>query len=353
MIPSPVCAIRGATIERSDHAGDRRLVQLTDWLRTLPALDGFALKPASVDASFRRYFRVVVGDDSYIAMDAPPELEDCMPFVTVASYLGSIGLNAPDVLASRTDDGFLLLSDFGTRVYLDVLMEEPLRADELYGDALDALAVMQRDGEGYVDRLPPYDDALLRFELSLFSDWLCGRHLGITMTAGEKREWDALCNLLVNTALDQSSVFVHRDYHSRNLMVTEEGNPGILDFQDAVAGPLCYDLVSLLKDCYVTWDAGRVSVWALDYFERLPLSLRERIGTERFLRDFALTGVHRHLKAAGIFARLKHRDGKVAYMNDVPRALAYIPPLADDHPELAFLAGFIDDRVFPALARRP
>lgn len=351
MIPSPVCASSGGTIVRSDQAGDRRLRQLADWLRTLPALDGFALTPASVDASFRRYFRVTVGRDSYIAMDAPPELEDCMPFVTVASYLASIGLNAPEVLASRTDDGFLLLSDFGTRVYLDVLKEEPLRADELYGDALDALALMQREGEGYVDRLPPYDDTLLRFELSLFSDWLCARHLGIEMTGGERRAWDALCNLLVNTALDQSSVFVHRDYHSRNLMVTEQGNPGILDFQDAVAGPLCYDLVSLLKDCYIAWGPDRVSAWALGYFERLPPSRRERLGVERFLRDFTLTGVHRHLKAAGIFARLKLRDDKPAYMDDVPRALAYVPPLADDHPELAFLARFIEDRVSPALAR--
>lgn len=352
MIPSPVCAIPGGNIVRSDHAGDRRLRQLSEWLRTLPALDGFTLRPASGDASFRRYFRVVAGSDSYIAMDAPPDLEDCMPFVTVASYLGSIGLNAPEVLASRTADGFLLLSDLGTRVYLDALTETPRRADELYGDALDALAVMQREGEGYVDRLPPYDDTLLRFELSLFSDWLCARHLGIEMTRVERKAWDAVCNLLVNAALDQTSVFVHRDYHSRNLMVMERDNPGILDFQDAVSGPLCYDLVSLLKDCYVTWDAARVSSWALGYFERLPMPLRERLGRERFLLDFALTGVHRHLKAAGIFARLKLRDGKHAYMKDVPRALAYIPPLAADHPELEFIASFVEGRVLPALAPR-
>jgi len=340
----------GGDIEGSAHAGDRRLKQLSDWLRTLPALDGFSLEPASGDASFRRYFRVTTGGDTYIAMDAPPELEDCMPFVTVASYLGAIGLNAPTVLASRIDDGFLLLSDFGTAVYLDVLTQEPLRVDDLYGDALNALAVMQVEGEGYVERLPPYDDALLRFELSLFSDWLCGRHLGIEMTSAEQRAWDAVCNVLVNTALDQPSVFVHRDYHSRNLMVTEAGNPGILDFQDAVSGPLCYDLVSLLKDCYVAWDTERVSAWALDYFERLPPALRGKIGSERFLRDFALTGVQRHLKAAGIFARLKLRDGKSGYLRDVPRALAYIPPVADEHPELAFLARFVEERVLPPLA---
>ncbi len=328
---------------------DRRLEDLGAWLDTFPALKGFKLEAASADASFRRYFRVRVGEKTWIAMDAPPEQEDSVPFVRVAACLESMGLNAPEVLAANMDEGFLLLSDLGDCEYLETLEAKPEAAASLYSDAMDALAQMQSRGVAFEVTLPPYDEALLRSELSLFHDWLCTTHLSIRWTAAAESEWRRLCSLLVDEALAQPTVFVHRDYHSRNLMHTESGNPGILDFQDAVAGPLTYDLVSLLKDCYVSWPAEAVSEWAGAYFERIDPSLQRQLGRERFFRDFALMGVQRHLKAAGIFARLWHRDGKAAYLPDAPRALAYILALRDDYPELSFLTELIEQQVLPGL----
>jgi len=328
---------------------DRRLEDLGAWLGTFPALNGFQLETASADASFRRYFRVGVGERTWIAMDAPPEREDSLPFVRVAACLESMGLNAPEVLAANLQQGFLLLSDLGDREYLETLETQPEAAASLYSDAMDALARMQSRGVAFEATLPPYDEALLRFEMSLFHDWLCAKHLSIRWTAAAESEWQRLCDLLVDEALLQPTVFVHRDYHSRNLMHTESGNPGILDFQDAVAGPLTYDLVSLLKDCYVSWPAETVSEWAAAYFERIDPTLQRQLGKERFFRDFALMGVQRHLKAAGIFARLWHRDGKAAYLPDAPRALAYIVALGDDYPELSFLVELIEQQVLPGL----
>ena len=328
---------------------DRRLEDLGAWLDAFPALKGFTLETASADASFRRYFRVRVGEQTWIAMDAPPEQEDSLPFVRVAGCLESMGLNAPEVLAADMEQGFLLLSDLGDREYLETLKAEPEAAASLYSDAMDALAQMQSRGVAFEAGLPAYDEARLRFELSLFHDWLCATHLSIRWTAAAESEWQRLCNLLVDEALAQPAVFVHRDYHSRNLMHTESGNPGILDFQDAVVGPLTYDLVSLFKDCYVSWPADAVTEWADAYFERIAPSLRRELGRERFFRDFALMGVQRHLKAAGIFARLWHRDGKAAYLPDAPRALAYILALGDDYPELSFLTELIEQQVLPGL----
>jgi hypothetical protein len=326
---------------------------LRAWLQSLPSLGDFDLAPASGDASFRRYFRVSVGKKSYIAMDAPPGQEDCLPFVTVQSQLESMGLNVPALLASDLEAGFLLLSDLGTRLYLDELAAAPERADALYSDALDALATMQQGGAAFEQRLPPFDAPFIRRELALFHDWLCGTHLGYEWSATAEASWESLSNLLINAALDQDAVFVHRDYHSRNLMVTADNNPGILDFQDAVSGPLTYDLVSLLKDCYVTWPPDRVAAWAAGFFDRLEPDARERVGLERFLRAFALMGVQRHLKAAGIFARLNHRDGKPGYMHDIPRTLAYVLALRSDFPELRFLYELIEDVVLPGLDAAP
>ena len=308
--------------------------------------------PASGDASFRRYFRLQAGAESFIVMDAPPEQEDCLPFVRVAGYLEAMRLNAPRVIEANTDEGFLLLSDLGTRLYLEELQHDPDSSDRLYADAISALLTMQRRGAVYQSSLPPYDDKLLRFELSLFHDWLCGEHLGLSFSASDEVAWNACCDVLVDNALHQPQVFVHRDYHSRNLMLTSENNPGILDFQDAVEGPLTYDLVSLLKDCYVRWPAEQVRQWALEFYRALDRSMRERVDEFQFRRYFELMGVQRHVKAAGIFARLNHRDGKAAYLADIPRTISYIVELGPHYEELRFLVALIEQRVLPILDRK-
>lgn len=310
---------------------------------------GGELSLASGDASFRCYFRVRKDASSFIVMDAPPEKEDCRPFIRVAGFLESMGLNAPRVIEADLEQGFLLLTDLGQDQYLDALNGDDERVGSLYADAVNALLVMQRRGDAFQSSLPPYDEELLGFELSLFHDWLCGTHLGITFSDDEEASWQKCCDMLVANALAQPQVFVHRDYHSRNLMVTERDNPGILDFQDAVEGPLTYDLVSLLKDCYVRWPAARVRQWVTDFYAALPDRQREYVDFEQFTRFFELMGVQRHLKAAGIFARLNHRDGKTGYLADVPRTLSYIVELAPAYPELGFVCELILRKVLPAL----
>lgn len=285
-------------------------------------------------------------------MDAPPPQEDCLPFIRVAGYLEAMQINSPRVIEADLDQGFLLLTDLGSALYLEHLEADASSADALYGDALQALAVMQTRGAAYQSMLPPYDEALLRFELSLFHDWLCGTHLGIEFTGAEEEEWRSLCDLLVSNALDQPQVFVHRDFHSRNLMVTDDNNPGVLDFQDAVEGPVTYDLVSLLKDCYVKWPAERVSRWALDYYALLDPTMSGAVTEQDFVHAFELMGVQRHLKAAGIFCRLNHRDGKSGYLLDIPRTLSYIVDLSPRYPELEFLVRLISDRCLPQLEPR-
>ncbi len=285
-------------------------------------------------------------------MDAPPDKEDSLPFVRVAGFLDAMQLNAPRVLEASLESGFLLLTDLGTRQYLDELVSDKTLAAPLYRDAIDALLVMQRKGAAFQSQLPPYDEALLRFELSLFHDWLCGAHLGIDFDDAAEREWRSLCDLLVANALDQPRVFVHRDYHSRNLMVTEENNPGILDFQDAVEGPVTYDLVSLLKDCYVKWPPDQVWQWALDFYAGCDASIHEQVPEAQFRRYFELMGVQRHIKAAGIFCRLYHRDGKDGYLKDIPRTLSYIVDIAPRYGELSFLVELIGRKVLPGLEVR-
>jgi len=322
---------------------------MKDWVNRIDAVAGSNPTLASGDASFRRYFRLHAGGRSFIIMDAPPQREDCLPFLRVAGYLEAMQLNAPRIVEANLDDGFLLLSDLGSRLYLDELQQNPDAAGTLYSDAISALLTMQRRGVAYQSLLPPYDDVLLRFELSLFHDWLCGEHLGLSLSAPEEQSWQTCCDVLTENALDQPQVFVHRDYHSRNLMVMEHDNPGILDFQDAVEGPLTYDLVSLLKDCYVQWPAEQVRQWALEFYGALEQSIRTQVDELQFRRYFELMGVQRHVKAAGIFARLNHRDGKSAYLADIPRTLSYIVELGPDYEELRFLVDLIESRVLPAL----
>lgn len=341
--------MRRTEIDRPTTPADARLAALKTWISGIDAVAGSELEPASKDASFRRYFRVHAGTKSFILMDAPPEQEDCLPFVRVAGYLEAMQLNAPQVIEANLDEGFLLLSDLGSSQYLDTLLEDASRAPDLYADALQALLTMQDRGSAYQSMLPAYDTELLRFELSLFHDWLCERHLGVEWGKNAEQAWQDCCDLLVANALDQPQVFVHRDYHSRNLMLTEKKNPGVLDFQDAVEGPLTYDLVSLLKDCYVQWPAEQVWQWALSFYNGLPEALSEQLDAAQFRRYFDLMGAQRHLKAAGIFARLNHRDGKPAYLQDIPRTLSYIVELGQRYPELGFLIELIESRVLPGM----
>jgi aminoglycoside/choline kinase family phosphotransferase len=335
-------------MDTADSGQDERLVELRKWLDGLGGFDLATLRPASGDASFRRYFRLNRGADTFVVMDAPPGKEDCGPYLQIAGYLQQMGLHGPRVLEADAGRGFLLLTDLGSTQYLSVLQAKPQRAAELYGDALRALATMQSAGETLKRELPPYNERLLRFELSLFHDWLCNRHLGIGFSQEEERDWERCCELLVANATSQPAVFVHRDYHSRNLMLVDDNNPGILDFQDAVQGPLTYDLVSVLKDCYIRWPADRVRDWA-GAFRRMAPTARTLAQSE-FMRCFELTGVQRQLKAAGIFARLNHRDGKPAYLRDVPRTLNYIIGIAPRYPELRFISKLIAERVLPQLA---
>ncbi len=330
-----------------------RMSALNDWLSRIDAVAGSRLVPASSDASFRRYFRLQNRGKSYIVMDAPPPKEDCLPFVRIAAYLEAMQLSAPRVLQADIDNGFLLLSDLGSEQYFDCLQHAPNRADALYSDAITALLVMQREGAAYQGELPPFDDKLLRFELSLFRDWLCGTHLQLDFSDADERQWQACCDLLVVKATQQPQVFVHRDYHCRNLMVMPRGNPGILDFQDAVSGPLTYDLVSLLKDCYISWPEEQQRKWALEYFSQLDEHTRSTIDEQRFFNYFELMGVQRQLKAAGIFCRLHHRDAKSGYLQDVPRTLNYIVALGSRYKDLHFLTRLIEQRILPSLREAP
>jgi len=316
------------------------------WVRATLGIEEPDLQPASSDASFRRYWRLRRGEDTAIVMDAPPELEDCGRYVRIADELRAIGLNTPEVLAQDLEQGLLLIGDLGEHLYLDCLDEASV--ERLYGDALAALAVIQACAP--TEGLPIYDRPFLLRELGIFREWLLGAHLGLELTPGEETMLAEVFERLVANALEQPQVCVHRDFHSRNLMVVPGHNPGVLDFQDAVVGPVTYDLVSLLKDCYIAWPPERVREWAAGYF---VLAVQSGILEPRhetgFLRWFDLMGVQRHLKAAGIFARLYRRDQKPGYLDDIPRTLAYVLEAAEAYPELAALGRFLDQRVVPAL----
>ncbi len=333
------------------HA-DERLELLRHWVSVLFGSTDFTLAPASADASFRRYFRVTRNGQTWIAMDAPPEKESIEPYVRIANMLVAVGVNAPHVLETNFGQGFLLNSDLGSRTYLNEI-DGGGDADRLYHDAMDALVQIQANGRSHAAQLPPYDEALLQREMTLFPEWFCGRHLGLTLSdddiAGLRDTFDALAR----EALAQPRVFVHRDYHSRNLMVGGGRfgpNPGILDFQDAVHGAVTYDLVSLLRDCYVAWPIERVHGWVAR-FREVAKAAGVDTGPDQktFLRWFDLMGVQRHLKAIGIFARLWHRDGKPGYLRDIPRTLNYVRVVSAGYPELQYLRTLIDARVMPAL----
>ncbi len=319
---------------------DDRLTALTRFAETALGTRALAITPASSDASFRRYFRIRAGDASWIGMDAPPGREDLGPFIRIARRFGALGLHVPDVLTADTEAGFALLTDLGDRPYLGELNERT--ADRLYGDALGALIVLQGGAFAEPDFLPPYDAARLRQEMELFPEWYLERYLGYRMTADDRGLLETCFASLVAAAQAQPQLWVHRDYHSRNLLVSERHNPGILDFQDAVLGPITYDLVSLLKDCYIAWPRARVVDWVRGYAELSRESGLHRCEDDAlFVEWFDRMGIQRHIKVAGIFARLHLRDGKPGYLRDIPLTMRYLQDTTALYPDLEGLNRFL------------
>ncbi len=311
---------------------DQRLIDLQSWVRDDLGIAFDEIAPASGDASFRRYFRIQHAGESLIVMDAPPEKEDCVPFINIASAMGKLGLNVPRIIEQNLEQGYLLLSDLGNTQYLDRLTVDSV--ERLYGDAFDALLLLHATTE-HRTQLPPYDHALLMREMELMREWYIEKHLGITLSNMQHNVLDETFERLAQSALAQPQVWVHRDYHSRNLMVLENDNPGVLDFQDAVIGPITYDLVSLLKDCYITWPREQVLAWVRGYYQRLlENGLIDKTGETQFIKWFDFMGAQRHLKVVGIFSRLDMRDDKPGYLKDIPRTLAYILEVCELYDEL-------------------
>jgi len=326
---------------------DVRLQHLKVWLdeqlATLFADQGWGAVPpatltaASSDASFRRYFRWEGAGRSFVVMDAPPPQENCKPFVDIAFLLAKSGINVPKIYAEDLERGFLLLNDLGNKTYLDVIDSE--NADVLFSDALQALLAFQQ--LPMVAPLPSYDVALLRRELELFPEWYVKRELGVEFDATQQQQWQKVSELLIDSALAQPKVLVHRDYMPRNLMLSEP-NPGVLDFQDAVYGPVTYDVTCLFKDAFLSWPEERVRGWLESYWQQASaLNIPVQPDFEEFLRASDLMGVQRHLKVIGIFARICHRDGKPRYLGDVPRFFSYIEAVIARRPELADLQGLL------------
>lgn len=307
---------------------DLRLQQLTDWVQSeRPHAN---LQVASADASFRRYFRVTEGSNSWIAMDAPPEKETLEPFIDITERLIQASVNAPKIYQQSLEQGFLLLGDLGDTPYLSALNDK--QADALYGDAFKALLQIQTAD---TSNLPVYDEALLQQEMNLMPEWFLSKHLGISLSNQEQSDLQSVFELLIKTALDQPQVFVHRDYHSRNLMVTTSENPGVIDYQDAVLGPVCYDLVSLLRDCYIAWPVQQVRQWVTEYrVLAQQQGIIPEVDDKLFQQWFDWMGLQRHIKVLGIFARLNHRDGKAHYLNDLPLTLSYVMNVAANYPEM-------------------
>ena len=319
---------------------DPRLAILTRWVGEELGHRLERISVASADASFRRYFRAHLADGhSLIVMDAPPPQEDVRPFIKIADLFGKTGVAVPVILAKDEDQGFLLLSDLGSTTYLSCLTPET--ASPLYMDAIDSLIQLQSHSQAGV--LPAYDRELLHKELMLFPDWYINKHLGVTLSEKHAADLNKVFEVLLANNLAQAPVYVHRDYHSRNLMLLKQNNPGILDFQDAVYGPITYDLVSLLRDAYIQWDEEQVLDWAIRYWERAKRAgLPINPDIDAFYRDFEFMGLQRHLKVLGIFARLYHRDGKDSYLADIPLVMEYTRKTAYRYKEFSPLIKLLD-----------
>lgn len=315
-----------------------RYALIEEWLGRQLRGRAFSLAPASADASFRRYFRVTLADSTLILMDAPPKQEDCRPFIQVAGLMAAAGLHVPLIIAQDLAQGFLLMTDLGPTTYLAALNDG--NADELFRDATAALMRWQLASREGV--LPPYDEVLLRRELDLFPEWYLKRHLGIELDDGQHQSLDTVFRLIIANNLAQPKTYVHRDYMPRNLMLSNP-NPGVLDFQDAVYGPITYDLASLFKDAFLSWDEPRVLDWTIRYWERARAArLPVHSDFAEFYRDLEWMGLQRHLKVLGIFARIYHRDGKPAYVKDTPRFLGYVRAVSQRYAGLSALLRLLD-----------
>jgi len=319
---------------------------LQNWLTDVLNTSNFNLRSASEDASFRIYHRLFLKNKTFIVMDAPPEQENCKSFIKITKKLRACNVNAPVIHDVNIEQGFLLLSDLGDDLYLDKLNDGSVY--DLYSDAINALVNIQNLAN--VGGLDEYDKSLLCSEMNLFTEWLVEKHLQIELKETQRKHLIKLFDLLVRNAEQQPKVFVHRDFHSRNLMVTKENNPGIIDYQDAVYGPISYDLVSILKDCYIKWPEEEINKWVDFYLNKLyEEKSKFKINRDEFVRWFDLMGVQRHLKASGIFARLSHRDQKHNFLKDIPRTLTYIVDLKDTYKELQPICVMIEDSILPKL----
>lgn len=325
---------------------DLRLAALTEWLAGLNVVSSASARPASADASFRRYFRLDVLPEqqallgsTLIAMDAPPERENVLGYVKVAEMLRQAGVSVPRIIATDYERGFMLLSDLGTTTYLQVLDHD--NASVLYAEALEALARFQLTS--VPDVLPPYDRAFLLREMQLFPEWYIGQHLNATLTEAQQKTLQGVFDAILANVTAQAPVFVHRDFHSRNLMQIDVGNPGVLDFQDALYGPMTYDLASLLRDAYVQWDEELVLDWVIRYWQHAKsLGLPVAADIDAFYKDFEFMGLQRHLKILGLFCRLNYRDGKAQYLGDLPTVLDYVRKTAGRYTELKPLLRLLD-----------
>ena len=313
--------------------GDERIIQLADWVEEVLGKGIRSIEFASEDASFRRYFRIVHGNGSHIAMDAPVEYMDIQPFIQKAERLLQIGLNVPEIFAWNRGKGFALITDFGTTTYFDILSHS--NADALYGDAIDALVRLQLGTFSDPGFLPAYDSALLNSEMNLFRDWYLPVHREVELSSEVSDVLDSTFEMLTDKALEQPRVWVHLDYHSRNLMQVEHNNPGIIDFQDAVLGPVTYDLMSLLRDCYIVWPKEKLNQWIDLYLEKSKQAgLAFDIDRDQFVEWFDWMGIQRHIKVAGIFSRLFYRDGKAKFLDDIPTVVAYLESVSRKYRQL-------------------
>lgn len=319
---------------------ETRLALLHDWVSTVLPNEAFQIRALAGDASFRRYFRVITNHCTYVAMDAPPQLENCKPFVMIANAFASASVRFPEIISLDLEKGFLLLSDFGDQQLLPILNADS--ADALYRSAMDVLLVMQRCEVIENDTLLHFDDAQYWREFDIFFTWYLQKHQKKKVSSDDEQELKYYYQLLIDSAHAQPSVFVHRDYHSRNIMLCEDGGLGILDFQDALWGPVTYDLVSLLRDCYIAWSPSQIELWVGYFYEKYSYQHPQcSADFSTFLKWFDWMGLQRHLKCLGIFSRLNYRDQKSGYLQDIPRVFDYAMMVCEKYSELNGLKKFL------------